>query len=245
MKKGILLGLGLIMAFFTTSCTFSETIVINENGSGKVSFDIDGSGLMAMAGDKMAEDGEKRIDSSFTFKELLAEKADSISKLPKEEQARLKSLERFTVKMLVDPASKEMTINMFADFDKADNLQDMMNLFGNMSNMNKKAGQPDMGGLFQNGSEVTYKYDGKKFVRGVKMVDKPKKKDEEGDEEMYKAMFGESNYQLNYTFPKKVKKVSNKNAVISADKKTVTLTYPLSEFFDNPKAMALDVEFEK
>lgn len=245
MKKGLLWALGLMMAFFTTSCTFSETIVINENGSGKVSFDIDGSGLMAMAGDKMAEEGEKRIDSSFTFKELLAEKADSIAKLPKEEQARLKSLERFTIKMLMDPASKEMVINMFADFDKADKLQDMMNLFGNLNSMNKKAGQPDMGGLFQNGSEVSYAYDGKKFSRKVKMVEKPKKKDDEGDEEMYKAMFGESNYQLNYTFPKKVKKVSNKNAVISADKKTVTLTYPLNEFFDNPKAMAIEVEFEK
>lgn len=236
-----------MMALFTTSCTFTETIMISENGSGKVSFDIDGAGLMAMAGEEIAkESGEnERIDSTFTFKELLDSKRDSIATLPKEEQERLKSLEKFTVKMLMDPATSEMKVNLFADFNKADELQDMMNMFGNMNSMNKQPGQPDMGGLFQNGAQVSYSYDGKKFSRKVKISDKPKKKEGEGEEDMYKAMFGESTYQLNYTFPKKIKKVSNTTAVVSADKKTVTLTYPLNDFFDNPKAMALEVEFEK
>ncbi|WP_146185897.1 hypothetical protein [Flavobacterium album] len=245
MKTRLFLALSLVMAFLTTSCNFSETITINEKGGGRVSFDIDGSGLMAMAGEEMAKEGEKRMDSTFTFKQLLEEKKDSIATLPKAEQDRLKSLEKFSVKMLMDPATSEMKINLFADFDKANELQDMMKAFGNLNSMKKQLGAPDMGGMFQNGSEVTYAYDGKKFSRKVKLVDKPKKKEEGGDEDMYKAMFGESNYELNYTFPKKIKKVSNKNAVISADGKSVKVTYPLSDFFDNPQNMAFDVEFEK
>jgi len=243
MKTRLLSALGLIMVFFMTSCSFSENITINENGSGRVSFDIDGSGIMAMAGEEIAKEGkQERIDSTFTFKELLAEKRDSIAKLPKEEQERLKSLEKFTVKMLMDSEKGEMLMNMFADFNKASELQDVMKTFGNLSSMKKQQGQPDLG-MLQNDSEVTYAYDGKKFSRKVKLLDNAKKKESGEDEDMYQALFGASTYELKYTFPKKIKKVSNKSAVISADGKTVTISYSLADFFDNPKAMALDVEF--
>jgi hypothetical protein len=50
---------------------------------------------------------------------------------------------------------------------------------------------------------------------------------------------------VNYKFPKKVKSVSNKSATISADKKTVTVVYPFTDYLDRPKDMSLEVEFEK
>lgn len=61
-----------------TSCTFTENIYVNDNGAGKFSVDMDGSSLMAMAGDQigdqMGADAKKNIDSTFTFKQLLEEK---------------------------------------------------------------------------------------------------------------------------------------------------------------------------
>lgn len=37
-----------------TSCTFTENIYVNDNGAGKFSVDMDGSSLMAMAGDQIS-----------------------------------------------------------------------------------------------------------------------------------------------------------------------------------------------
>ncbi|NOY47858.1 MAG: hypothetical protein GXO84_06620 [Chlorobi bacterium] len=66
MKKIYVLALGLIMISFS-SCQFSENIYINEDGSGKMEFSFDASEIMQMAGDKMAKDGEKKMDSTILF----------------------------------------------------------------------------------------------------------------------------------------------------------------------------------
>ena len=84
-----------------TSCTLTENIYVNDNGTGKFSLDMDGSSLMAMAGDQLGDqmggDLKKNIDSTFTFKQLFEEKKDSIAKLSPEAQKELKKLENFVV----------------------------------------------------------------------------------------------------------------------------------------------------
>jgi hypothetical protein len=42
-------------------------------------------------------------------------------------------------------------------------------------------------------------------------------------------------YQLNYNFPRKIKSVSNNAATISADKKSMTISFPLNECIANPE----------
>ncbi|MNG31205.1 hypothetical protein D3C85_949230 [compost metagenome] len=50
MKLYKLLSFSFLLATLT-SCTFTENMYINDNGTGKFSVDIDGSALMEMAGD--------------------------------------------------------------------------------------------------------------------------------------------------------------------------------------------------
>ncbi len=94
MKLYKLLSFSFLLATLT-SCTFTENIYVNDNGNGKFSLDVDGSALMAMAGDQIGEqmgtDAKKSIDSTFTFKQLIAEKQDSISKLSPEAQKEIKN----------------------------------------------------------------------------------------------------------------------------------------------------------
>ena len=84
MKLYKLLSFSFLVATFT-SCTFTENMYINDNGTGKYSVDMDGSALMEMAGDQlgnqMGADAKKNIDSTFTFKQLIADKQDSILSL--------------------------------------------------------------------------------------------------------------------------------------------------------------------
>ena len=92
-----------IMLTFFTSCQFSENIYIDEDGTGKMSFTMDGSELMEMMGDEMSKGKEESIDSIISFKELFKEKADSISKLPQAEQDKIKQLENFKMHMHPHP----------------------------------------------------------------------------------------------------------------------------------------------
>lgn len=245
MKTRLLLAFSLLLMFFTTSCNFTENITIKEDGTGSMSMDMDASQLMALAGEEMAKESDERIDSTFSFKDVFAAKKDSISKLPQEEQERLKKLEKFSMKMLMDPKTQEFQFTLLSDFKKIDELSDLMEAFDKASPMNnkKKEGMPDFG-LERYKTKTAYFYDGKKFKKTVSRKEEmPEVQNDSLD--MIKAMLESATYTVNYKFPKRVKSVSNKTATLSADKKTVTVVYPFSDYLDKPKDMSLEVEFEK
>ena len=85
MRK-IYLGVVFALLAFCTSCQFSENIYINEDGTGKITFNMDGSELMDMMGEQMAKENGERIDSIISFKELMKTAKDSVAKLSAEEQ---------------------------------------------------------------------------------------------------------------------------------------------------------------
>jgi hypothetical protein len=58
-----------------------------------------------------------------------------------------------------------------------------------------------------------------------------------------KGMLGEMNYTLSVKLPGAVKRVSNSKAVISTDKKTVTLVVDLMDTFQHPELLSLEIEY--
>lgn len=250
MNKYFLLALSLMMVCFT-SCQFSENIYINEDGSGKMSFTFDASELMQMAGDEMAKEGEERVDSMMVFKDFLEEKKDSIAKLPKAEQAKLKALENYKMHMIMDPEKKEMTFDLISDFKSVAELQNMFDAMNNASNFQgkgeSKVNDPNnpFSAFAEGGTtEMNYTFKNNTFTRTAKIV----------DEEAYKTMvdsigemammFGSSKYKLNYHFPRKIKSVSNEDAMFSADGKTLTLEYGFMDYLADPKIFNLEVVLE-
>jgi hypothetical protein len=57
------------------------------------------------------------------------------------------------------------------------------------------------------------------------------------------GMFGNMDYTLMVKLPNPVKRVSNSKAVISSDKKTVTLSSDLMQTFQHPEMLSLDIEY--
>jgi hypothetical protein len=234
-----------------TSCTFTENMYINDNGTGKFSVDIDGSALMEMAGDQlgnqMGADAKKNVDSTFTFKQLIAEKQDSISKLSPEAQKEIKKLENFVFNIKMNGEQKQFLMNISTDFKSVNELQDILQ---SMSSLQKLEGgnapSTPFAGLGDNKSKLSYTYDGKKFTRKA-IIDKQKITEKAADStaDMSKMMFASSNYIIKYHFPKPVKKVSNPNALFSDDRKTITIQYPFTDYMENPDKLNFDVEFEK
>lgn len=240
------------VALFFTSCQFSENIYLNEDGSGKMEFSFDASGIMQMAGDQITEGaGEEDMDSTFTFKEIFDQKRDSISQLPADEQAKLKALESFSVHMLMNEKEQKLNFEIFTDFNNTSELQDMFAALNTVSNLNGKgeANTNDptnpFGSMADGGnSKLSYSFKNGIFKRSVEVIDKEIQKqiiDSLGPASM---MFGNSKYKLNYHFPRKVKSVSNDKAMFSADGKTVIIEYGLMDYMTNPEVMNLEIILE-
>lgn len=234
-----------LASLFFTSCQISENIHMNEDGSGKLSFDIDASGVMAMAGEEMKS--EKNMDSTFTFKELLATKKDSIAKLPAEEQARLKKMENVSVNMKMNSESKQFLISMFMDFKSANELLDLMQ---GVNSMKPKQGADDPNNPLSkmgdpSNTDLKFEFNGTNFKRTVKVKDKTLLAAAKDTTGMTAMMFGGSSYTLKYHFPRKIKSVTNPAALFSDDRKTVTVEYPFTQYIDDPEKLNLEVVLEK
>ena len=222
----IYIFLFLCFSLFFTSCQFSENIYINEDGTGKMSFGMDASQLMELAGDEMLGEGEEEsIDSIIHFKDMFEESQDSISQLPLEDQEKLKMLEPFSMHMVMDSNKKTMLFDFFTDFNSVDELQDMFKAMNQISNMSGKGGAQanDANNPFsafaENGAtEVSYSMEGNTFNRITKVKDKEAYQVFLDSISQASMMFGGSKYTLNYHFPRKIKSASNENVSIRMSK---------------------------
>lgn len=274
----------LVLLFNLTSCSITEKIIINDNGSGKFAYEIDGSQMMSMMGNAFKDLGEdekdskkkkkkknkeeevvkasKNIDSTFTFKELFASKQDSIAKLSPQEQAKLKKMERFSVRTIMNEDEGKMNYSIFTDFNTISELQDVMSPLESMKTISPTGQQAGGMGMAPNALEenasTRYFYDGKTFKKIVSKLEK-KKEESKPDEdaaiaeveaeairlkESMNMFYDQSNYKVVYQFPKAVKKVSLQNALYSEDRKTITIEYTLKDYMENPDKLNLEVTFE-
>ncbi|HEY6143125.1 MAG TPA: hypothetical protein VIV55_06795 [Flavobacterium sp.] len=244
----------LLVILITVSCNFTENLEVKPDGTGTFSLEMDGSGLMAMAGDQILGkmDGvkdAKSIDSTFTFKQILEEHKDSIAKLSPEKQAQLKKLENVVMHLKMNAEKNEFLITMNTPFK---NVNELESLTGSLKSLNELKGKQEKSSmpiptddLFgDSNTKLSFTYNGKSFTRKAIVSKQEIKKVEVDSLGMAKMFFASSKYTLKYRFPKAVKNVSNPDALFSADKKTITIEYPFTDYTDNPEKLNLNVEFE-
>ena len=268
----------LLSVFVFTSCVVQENLNFNEDGSGRLTYKIDMSKMMTMAGDKFGEKSSKKknkknnkkeanskdIDSVFSYKDMLVGKQDSIALLPVEEQARLKKMEKYSGRLVMNEAQKKIEFHLFTDFKNPEELQDLVSPVNSLAGMNPSTAQ--LGNDAPKNEGITsYDYNGKKFVKIVTLapksdlqkdlekLDRDSKKEAEEDvnveklanelSESFKMMYNESSYEMTVSFPKKIKKVSISNAKISEDGKTIVLVFPMENYMES-KDVNFEVELE-
>lgn len=265
----------LLLTLSVTSCTITEKMIINDNGSGKFAYDIDGTKMMSMMGsafkggdeedtkkdkkETVNRKNKKVVDSTFTFKEMFASKQDSISKLSPEEQAKIKKMERFSVRTIIDEEKGIMNYSMFTDFNSISELQDVMSPVESMKSISptgqKSGGMGMAPDALEDNSSTSFFYDGKTFKKTVAKIEKKKKVTEDVEEgseddvankmkESLDMFYDQSNFKVVYQFPKAVKKISIENALYSEDRKTITIEYPLKDYMENPDKLNFEVTFE-
>ncbi len=244
-KKILLL---FVLATTLVSCQFSETMVINEDGTGRMSLAVDMSEMMAMM--PTTDTTLVKTDTLMSFKKLFEEKKDSISKLPKEEQERLKLLENYQMRMVMNPETSEMTFDIFTNFKtvaEANNLMEGLNASDGLDvvPMGKSAKPSEEKKSAQQPTGVKFSFKNNVFKRDAYI------KDEKAFQSMLDSIqgvemfMGETMYTVKYTFPKKIKSVNIKDAEISADGKTVTFQKPFIAYMKNPDELDIEVILEE
>ena len=243
----------LLVILITVSCNFTENLDVNPNGTGTFSLEMDGSSFMAMAGDqvmgKMDETKQvKNIDTTFAFKQLLEAQKDSIAKLSPEKQAELKKLENLVIHMKMNAEKKEFLMTINTPFQ---NVNELENLMGSLKSLNELKGKQEKSAMpipaddifGGNNTKLSFAYNGKTFTRKAIVPKKEMNKVAMDSLGMAKMLFASSKYTLKYRFPKPVKKVSNPDAMFSADRKTITIQYSFADYTENPEKLDLHVAF--
>lgn len=236
-----------ILAFTFVSCQFTETMVMNEDGSGSMRVEVNLNEMMAFGGGAIADSAIVKMDTIVSMKQFLEEKKDSISKLSVTEQQKLKKLENFNFHIKMDSETSEMVYDISTNFKNISEANDILNGLEQASNLmpnpdanteiKKEEDSPELIGV---------KYSFKKgiFKRDAYIKDEKMHQQQVDSMKQAEAFMGGSNYTLNYTFPKKIKKTSNPEATFSEDKKTVKIEALFIEYFKNPDLLDLEVELE-
>lgn len=253
--------LSLLLVAFLTSCNFSEEITFHKDGSGEFSVSYDmGTVLKEMkkmgGSSKEKKKGEKR-DTMIFFKDFLKEKADSIATLSEAEQKRFKAMEDISMRMSMDEEKEVFDMTMGIKFNSINELSESIKALDDAQKMNSKD-YASMGKLKDNSiakgasntlENVDFSFDGQNFSRKFIPESKEKIDVEAINKEMeqlqeMKGLFEAMTYSVTYNFPKKIKKITNKNAKLSKDKKSVELTVNFLELMKDPTILNLDVELK-
>lgn len=253
-----------------SSCILKEKMVMNEDGSGTFSYGFDMSPMFKL-GMKESDSTKvsKVIDTTFTFKDMLAKIKDSISKLPdankeklemlEKEKEKLKILENFKVSMKINEEKQQFEYSMAIDFPSGTDFKTIATPAESLEALaatdKKRLGALSMAPKPEEKSSATIFYDGKVFIKNVtpskddkKVKKKKESKKEKSDDPFSKKMeemIKECKYTAEYQFPKKIKTISLKNAVIAQDRKSFTVEVPLENMQETNVDFGFKVEFEQ
>ncbi len=239
----------LLLSVTLVSCQFTETMVLNEDGSGTMSVSMDLGEMMAMMGEMGKDSTMVKTDTIISFKEMFEEKKDSISKLSAEEQQKLKALENYKIRMDMDPEISKMVVDIFSDFKNVSEANDLMKGFEGIDNV-----VPGMGDDNKNDSDdgsnnsniaVRYSYKKGVFKRDAYIVNVEKHKAQLDSMASVESFMGEIKYKIKYTFPRKIKSASIDDAMFSADGKTIEFERSFLEYLKNPDVLDLEVKLKK
>ena len=179
-----------IVGFSLISCSISEQIIFNPDGSGKLAYTVDMSKMIAITKDmdkssKMTKDltegTEKDMDTVINIKDIVAQRQKEGKELTAEQLANMEQMKDYSMRMVVNKAKSEMKYVMSTEFKSISEVGNVGSVLSSMKDFSgKKTGALDTANPDGN-SEVKFLFDGKNFSRTV--VQKPYVEEVEAIEE--------------------------------------------------------------
>ncbi len=243
LQKGIFL---LAFIFTLVSCQFTETMVINEDGSGRMSVEMDLSEMMAFGGEMSKDSTQVKSDTIISFKDIFKEKKDSIAQLTAKEQERLKAMENYNIHMVTDPEINQMIIDIFVDFENVSEANDLLKAFDESEGfIPGLSGEEEDSNSEESNVGVKFSFKKGSFKRDAYIIDEEKHKIQIDSIKAVESFMSGMIYKLKYTFPRKIKSASAGDATYSLDGKTIEMQRSFLDYMKNPDVLDLEIELEK
>lgn len=232
-----------MVLFFTTSCHFKEDIYINEDGSGRIEAEClrDESVFMQYQGEHYLVH-EEFVDSTYVVKDIIEKEKEIFSRFLPEDQVLLRRYENVKVHTKKDSYTKEYRKSVSLAFKDINEVEDLSNTYDYIDDLQNNYPMKPEGKR----TYLAYFFDGATFKRTFRILNQANYDEYKGNIESAKKIINISNfsYTSNYHFPKKIKSVSNPGAVLSIDRKVLTLKQSLLDCLDKPELANLVVVLE-
>jgi hypothetical protein len=198
---------------------------------------------MQLVGDRYFKEDEFQ-DTTYIFKDYIQKYNETFLKYSAEDQKILKKYSNVKIHLKKSSFEKEFRDVFSLDFNTLSEIPDIYKsqIFADdlKNNYVLNTGR--------NYFKVAYTFDGNVFKRQVsitnldefqKTKEEMKKRDPKyNSPKLLKA------YILKYHFPRKIKSVSNEKAIISSDKKMMTIEFQITDCLLNPEITSLEVVLE-
>jgi hypothetical protein len=234
-----------IVGTLLSNCQVSETIYLNEDGSGKIEVVElrDEHSYMQIAGANYFKE-EKYVDTSYAFSDVVLKYNDTFLKFTKPEQELFTTYNDVNVHVKKSSYDKEFRTVITQSFNKIEAVPDLYKTEDYADDLENNYALTAEKHYYK----VSYGFDGTVFKRIVKITDVEGLEKASGRIDTLKTQVAKFNlvqtYTLNYHFPRKIKSVSNTDAKISTDKKSLSLQLLLTDTIQNPESTALVVVLE-
>jgi hypothetical protein len=242
MKNGLLFLLFIAL----TSCQVTETIEINEDGSGRIQTDElrDESTYIQIAGDNYAKE-EKFVETDYHFEDIIKKYDYNFEKLTESEKNTFNKYKNVYVHVKKNSYEKEFRTTIYQDFKQVEDIVDLYKTDDYEDDLRNNYALSAEEHYFT----VSYTFIDNVFKRKVKITNQAFLKKKSDEIEEFKKQFLKIKvnqpYVLEYTFPKAIKSISNSKAKISLDKKSMSLSFLISDCMQNPEITNLEIVLEK
>ncbi|WP_196892881.1 hypothetical protein [Aureivirga marina] len=249
----------LVLSISLFSCSMKEKIVFNEDMTGDYELSVDLSPMVSMAGSMMGDSdkkNEQKYDTIVYFDDIIESYKDSAE--TSYDKRKLENLRGLKMQTKMDIDSGDAFIRIYKSFNGIDDLNLMHENFDYAMDKSKKESkvkgvQENNSSIPQIGQKVTYSYKRKRFKRiaankKTEETNESSEIEENDDDDKFGSMMnmiGKSmEYEIEYVFPRKIKKVSSDKAMISQDGKTLRISYDIEEVMKDPSIMSFEVKLK-
>ncbi|MFV8368189.1 hypothetical protein [Flavobacterium sp. LB2R40] len=235
----------LLLGLLATSCQITETIHLNQDGTGKIEIESlrDEHSYMQLAGENYSKE-EKFEDTSYVFKDFITKYSETFSKLPASEKAIFQKYATVNVHIKKSSYEKEFRTTISQNFNTIQEVADLYKTEEYADDIENNYALVAEEHYYS----VSYVFDGNVFKRIVKITDAVELKKQQDKIQGYKTQVSKFKitqpYILKYHFPRKIKTISNSNAKISEDRKSLELQFLIADCLVNPESINLEVVLE-
>jgi hypothetical protein len=235
----------LFTILFFTSCQVTETLTINQDGSGKIEITKlrDEQTYMHIAGENYAKE-EIFEDTTYVFEGYIKKYKDNFSRISTADQSVFEKYKNVQVHKKQSSYEKEFYTTISQNFKTINEVCDLYKTEDYADDLKNNYALSAENHYYK----VSYAFDGKIFKRIVKITNTKELNLEIAHidtlKRQYKAFKVNQPYVLSYHFPRKIQSVSNPKSKISQDKKVLILQFIIEDCMKNPESTNLEVVLE-